>query len=102
MFVLPSTDEAFGVAYVEAMAGGLPAIGCRGEPGPQEIAGAGDGLVLVAPGDIEALAGEIEALVGEPRYLADLGERARATVAEHFSWAACGRATLAAYEEALT
>jgi glycosyltransferase involved in cell wall biosynthesis len=101
VFVLPSTDEAFGVAYIEAMAGGLPAIGCRGEPGPQDIAAAGDGLRLVAPGDVEALAHEIETLFAEPRYLADLGERARATVAEHFSWDACGRATVAAYEDAL-
>ncbi|HXM86859.1 MAG TPA: glycosyltransferase, partial [Solirubrobacteraceae bacterium] len=42
LFVMPSTEEAFGVAYVEAMAGGVPAIGCRGEPGPEEIAAAGD------------------------------------------------------------
>src|SRR5439155_15904298 len=41
--VMPSTEEAFGVAYVEAMAAGVPAIGCRGEPGPEEIAAAGDG-----------------------------------------------------------
>ncbi len=101
LFVLPSTDEAFGVAYVEAMAGGLPAIGCRGEPGPQDIAAAGDGLRLVAPGDVEALAAEIEALIGEPRYLAELGERARATVVRNYSWEACGRATVAAYDEAL-
>jgi len=101
LFVLPSTDEAFGVAYVEAMAGGLPAIGCRGEPGPEDIAAAGEGLRLVAPGDVEALAAEIEALVGEPRYLADLGERARETVAHSYSWEACGRATVVAYEEAL-
>ena len=47
LFVLPSVDEAFGVAYAEAMAGGVPAIGCRGEDGPEEIAAAGGGIALV-------------------------------------------------------
>ncbi|MGH2855392.1 MAG: glycosyltransferase, partial [Solirubrobacteraceae bacterium] len=51
LFAMPSTEEAFGVAYIEAMAGGLPAIGCRGEPGPEEIAAAWDGFMLVPPGD---------------------------------------------------
>ncbi len=49
-FVMPSVDEAFGVAYIEAMAAGVPAIGCAGEPGPEEIAAAGEGIVLVARG----------------------------------------------------
>ena len=35
---MPSTEEAFGVAYIEAMAAGIPAIGATGEPGPAEIA----------------------------------------------------------------
>ena len=56
IFVMPSTDEAFGVAYVEAMAAGLPAIGSRGEPGPEDIASLGDGMRLVPPADPEALA----------------------------------------------
>jgi teichuronic acid biosynthesis glycosyltransferase TuaC len=34
VFVMPSVDEAFGVAYVEAMAAGLPAVAARGEAGP--------------------------------------------------------------------
>ena len=40
---MPSVDEAFGVAYVEAMAGGVPAIGARGEPGPRGDRRAGGG-----------------------------------------------------------
>ncbi len=43
VFALPSVDEAFGVAYVEAMAAGIPAIGCRGEAGPEEIRASGGG-----------------------------------------------------------
>ena len=65
VFVLPSVDEAFGVAYVEAMAGGVPAIGCRGEDGPEEIAAAGPGIRLVAPADPEALARELDVLLSD-------------------------------------
>ncbi len=101
IFVLPSLDEAFGVAYVEAMAGAVPAIGCRGEPGPEEIAAQGQGLRLVPPGDPEALAAEIDALVAEPGWRLELGLAARATVAASFTWEQCGRATVQAYEDAL-
>lgn len=101
LFVMPSTDEAFGVAYIEAMAAGVPAIGCRGEPGPEEIAAAGDGLVLVPPGDIERLSQRIDELLSDPHRLREAGQRARATVAAHFTWENCGRQTLAAYEHAL-
>jgi teichuronic acid biosynthesis glycosyltransferase TuaC len=101
VFVMPSVDEAFGVVYVEAMAAALPAIAARGEPGPAEIASAGGGLRLVAPGDVEALADELDALLAEPAYLQELGAQARRTVQDAFTWAATGRATVAAYEEAL-
>jgi len=101
LMAMPSTDEAFGVAYVEAMAGWLPAIGARGEPGPEEIAGAGGGLELVAPGDVAALADAIGALVSDERALRAAGERARETVEQAFSWDGCGGATLAAYAQAL-
>jgi teichuronic acid biosynthesis glycosyltransferase TuaC len=102
LFAMPSTEEAFGVAYIEAMAGGLPAIGCRGEPGPEEIAAAGDGFVLVPPGDIERLTQRIDELLCDPQRLREAGRRARATVAAHFTWERCGAQTVAAYEEVLT
>ena len=76
---MPSTEEAFGVAYVEAMAAGVPAIGCRGEPGPEEIAAAGDGFLLVPPGDIERLTQRIDELLSDPHRLREAGQRARAT-----------------------
>jgi teichuronic acid biosynthesis glycosyltransferase TuaC len=101
VFVLPSVDEAFGVAYVEAMAAGVPAIGCRGEDGPEEIAAAGGGIRLVAPADPEDLARELDALLSSDDWRHELGAAARATVASAFTWDACGRATVAAYEEAL-
>jgi teichuronic acid biosynthesis glycosyltransferase TuaC len=101
LFVMPSTEEAFGVAYVEAMAGGVPAIGCRGEPGPEEIAAAGDGLVLVPPGDIERLTQRIDELLVDPHRLHEARQRARATVAANFTWERCGRDTIDAYEHAL-
>jgi teichuronic acid biosynthesis glycosyltransferase TuaC len=101
VFVLPSVDEAFGVAYVEAMAGGVPAIGSRGEDGPEEIAAHGAGMRLVPPADPEALARELDALLRQDDWRAELGAAARATVAQQFTWPACGRATVAAYELAL-
>ena len=98
VLAMPSVDEAFGVAYVEAMAAGMPAIGAAGEPGPEEI---GDGLLCVAPGDIGALAGTLGDLLDDPAWRRDVGARARRTVLERFTWERCGRETLAAYEDAL-
>ncbi|HXO08764.1 MAG TPA: glycosyltransferase [Solirubrobacteraceae bacterium] len=101
LFVLPSVAEAFGVSYIEAMAGGVPAIGCRGEDGPEEIAASGGGIELVAPRDPAALATTIEALLSEPGRLAALGHEARLTVERGFTWERCGRETVAAYAHVL-
>jgi teichuronic acid biosynthesis glycosyltransferase TuaC len=101
LFVLPSVEEAFGVAYVEAMAGGVPALGCRGEDGPEEIAACGGGIVLVPPRDPATLAAEIEALLRDPVRLEDLGRQARDTVQSEFTWQKCGQETVAAYAEVL-
>jgi teichuronic acid biosynthesis glycosyltransferase TuaC len=101
LMVLPSVDEAFGVAYVEALACGVPAIGCRGEGGPEEIAAAGEGTVLVPPRDPEALAEAIAGLLEQPERLDELSRGARATAAASFTWERCGRATVDAYERAI-
>ena len=101
LFVLPSVDEAFGVAYVEAMAAGVPAIGCRGEDGPREITAAGGGIELVAPRDPAALASAIDALLSDRALLDRMRADARETVLRSFTWERCGHATVGAYEEVL-
>jgi teichuronic acid biosynthesis glycosyltransferase TuaC len=101
LFVLPSVDEAFGVAYVEAMAGAVPAIGSQGEDGPEEIAAAGGGITLVPPRDPAALAAQIESLLRDRGRLEALGRQARETVEREFTWEKCGRQTVEAYNHVL-
>jgi glycosyltransferase involved in cell wall biosynthesis len=101
LFVMPGVEEPFGVAFVEAMAAGVPAIGSRGEGGPEDIAAAGEGMVLVAPGDVDALAAELSRLIADRAELARLGAAARATAAARFTWDLCGERTVAAYRDAL-
>ena len=101
LFVMPGIMEPFGVAFVEAMAAGLPAIGAQGEGGPEDIAAAGPGMVLVPPDDHVALARALDDLLADPGALATLGQRARATVAASFTWERCGAATVEAYERVL-
>ena len=97
VMALPSEDEAFGVAYVEALACGVPAIGLESEGGPREIAACGPGMLLVPPRDPAALADAIRRVLDDPA----LADEARRTATEHFSWQRCGRDTVAAYRDAL-
>jgi glycosyltransferase involved in cell wall biosynthesis len=101
LMVMPSTEEAFGVAYVEAMAAGVPAIGSRGEDGPMEIAAAGPGIELVSARDPAALAEMIGAMIDDPERLRRLRRSARETVQRAFAWDRCGAETVDAYAEAL-
>jgi teichuronic acid biosynthesis glycosyltransferase TuaC len=101
LFVLPSVDEAFGVAYVEAMAHGVPAVGCQGEDGPEEIAGAGGGIELVPRRDPHALADRIDAVLNDPARLGELRDAARENVLRSFTWERCGEETVRAYEDVL-
>jgi glycosyltransferase involved in cell wall biosynthesis len=101
LFVMPSVNEPFGVAYVEAMAAGVPAIAVEGEGGPNDIAAAGDGIVLVPRDDHQALATAIANELRDPAALAARGTAARRTVADHFTWTRCGARTVEAYERAL-
>jgi glycosyltransferase involved in cell wall biosynthesis len=84
VFTLPSWREAFGVAYLEAMALGLPAVGCRGQGAEDIIRDGVDGF-LVAPRDVAELAAALRRLLGDPASARQMGERARLRAGE-FTW----------------
>jgi glycosyltransferase involved in cell wall biosynthesis len=56
---------------------------------------------LVAPGEPESLAAELRTILDDPQWRHELGAAARANVEASFTWEGCGRATVAAYEDAL-
>ena len=83
------------------IAGGVPAIGCRGEDGPEEIAAAGGGIELVPARAPRALAETIHALLVDSDRLTRMGRQARETVQREFTWERCGHQTVAAYGDVL-
>lgn len=83
VFALTSHWEGFGFALVEAMRHGLPVVAYATSSNPEIVA---DGLtgVLVAPGDVMALAEALAQLAADPARRRALGEAGRARVAERF------------------
>ena len=72
----------------------------RGRPGGDRGAPV-NGIRLVPPADPEELAPSSTSCCGGDDWRRELGAAARATVASVFTWEACGRATVEAYEQAL-
>ena len=71
-------------------------------PGPEEIAAAGDGIVLVAPRSADgARRRRCASCSAIARAARRSRPRARQTVEREFTWERCGERTLAAYEAAL-
>jgi glycosyltransferase involved in cell wall biosynthesis len=84
LFVLASHFEGYGMAYAEAIAHGLPVVGCNAGAIPDTVpSGAG---VLVAPGDVDALAATLRRLIHNPDERARLAAGARAAAAALPAW----------------
>jgi glycosyltransferase involved in cell wall biosynthesis len=86
VLAVPSAYEGFGMAYLEGMGFGLPAIAStRGAA--REVIGDGENGFLVAPGDSRALAQRISCLAKDRELLARMGLKARRRQASHPTWA---------------
>lgn len=87
LFLWPGYGEAYGLAYLEAQAAGLPVVACRVAGVPEVVQ-----ETLVAPGDPQALAATVAGLLADPARAAKLGVAAQARVrARHSSEAASAR-----------
>lgn len=76
VFVFPSVFEALGISLVEAAACGLPALASR-TGGIVDVVEDGVSGVLVAPGDVLALASGLRVLAGDAERRAGMGREAR-------------------------
>jgi len=100
LFSLPSAREAFGVAYLEAMAMGLPVIGRRGEGLSDTIADHDVGL-LVGGDSATELAEAWRGLLRDPDRCHSMGTRGRALVRAQFTWQAKAERILRLYRDLL-
>lgn len=100
LFCLPSTEraEAFGVAMLEAMAMGRPAV-CARIPGSGVpwLNRHGETGLVVPPGDAAAMAAAIGELLADPARARQLGAAARARYEADFRAEQMVDATLALY-----
>ena len=108
VLALPSVDrtcygrhipvpELLGLAALEAMASGTPVVASR-IGGLAEVVVDGETGFLVQPGDTAALADRLERLMSDRRLAARLSANARDLVMERFTWQACAKRCLTAYE----
>ena len=86
LFVMPSTDEGFGLVYLEAMRASTPCIAARGAA--EEIITDGRDGVIVDAGDRDALVGALVRLFADPQARARMAAAAAQRVNGEFGPAA--------------
>jgi teichuronic acid biosynthesis glycosyltransferase TuaC len=81
IFALPSTDEAMGCVYLEAMATAKPIIGCR-QQGIEEIVRHGETGWLIQPDNLQEMVNALDTLLENALLRKQMGKEARQTIIE--------------------
>ncbi len=100
LFVMPSREESFGVAAVEAMACGKPVVGTTAGGLSETIEDGQTGL-LVPPDNVDQLAQTITRVLRDKTLSARLGQNGRRKVEIDYNWINVARQTVALYEDVL-
>lgn len=98
IFCLPSYREAFGIAYVEAMAHGLLTIGVE-EQGPQAFITHNKTGLLVKPQDINELANILAWAITHQKAIREIANRGQEYVYAHFTWKQHAKKLIGIYKE---
>jgi len=98
VFALPSRYEGLGCVYLEAMASGKPAIGCRGQ-GIDELIEHGRSGLLTSAGSETELSDSLSMLLHNAELRHRIGTQARNTVVERHTLAHQARQLAEIYRE---
>ncbi len=85
VFALPSRYEGLGCVYLEAMAAGKPVIACLGQ-GIDEVIEQGINGCLIAPDDLQGLRDILARLLREVELRRKIGDAARHTILQEYTW----------------
>jgi glycosyltransferase involved in cell wall biosynthesis len=97
LFTLPSSAEAFGNVFAEALASGLPIVGSDIGGIPELVEHGVNGL-LITPGHTASLAQAIRYLADDPELCQEMRLRNRAKAEATLEWSQVTRRYLAIYE----
>ena len=84
VLLLPSEQESFGLAALEAMAVQVPVIASR-VGGLPELIDDGETGFLSAVGDVDKMADDAARLLMDPKFRKEMGKRARASAIDRYS-----------------
>lgn len=98
LFVLPTSNEPFGIVILEAWAAGTPVIATRigGIPG---FTTDGENILLFEDNDSDMLTRQMERLADDPDLQVSLTENACVEVRMNYDWNAIAKRVIAIYEE---
>jgi glycosyltransferase involved in cell wall biosynthesis len=95
VFCMPTRDEPFNVAIIEAMSYHLPVVSSQIGAIPDFVMEGKNGH-LVKPGDVHALAGALNDLLGDAGKCRAFGDESFRLVKEQYNWTSVGKRVRAA------